>query len=77
MTVTDAGLESTFVHAVVSKALPENLDMLGECLNCTWGTQRKGLPPSQVQPWLLTGPLFCQQNKHIGMFSWSQMAVTN
>lgn len=41
MTVTDAGLESTFVHAVVSEVLPENLDMLGECLNCTWVHREK------------------------------------
>lgn len=33
--------QSTFVHAMESEALPENLDIAGECWNCTWVHREK------------------------------------
>lgn len=39
--------QSTCVHAMESEALPENLDIAGECWNCTWGAQRKSWSQSQ------------------------------
>lgn len=61
--------QSTSVHAMVSEALLENPDIVGECWNCTWGAQRKSLSQSQGPHCLLTGPLSCQQNQRT--LSWS------